>query len=386
MIAEKTTPQDSDSSLFEACGKREAVFDFHSKGSFPPSIFRSRDTNERWKSEPSSSLLARNDEDVAENNNFRVLSLLPKGMKRAEGAVLLLHGLNERSWDKYLPWAEALAEKTRKAVILFPLAFRMDRAPVDWATPRKMRGFSLERVRKGIVSSTFLNAAISVRLERAPERFFLSGLASYRDIVELAGLIRAGDFPCIEAGSSVDFFGYSAGALLSQMLLMAGPDTLFSASRAFLFCGGATLDRMNPVSRYIMDSEAAFSLQEYYAGEFVRDIDKLRTLKSGFPIPERLTDAFISMLHIESGLATRRKMLSPAGERLKALCLKKDSVMRPADIAESLSGCIPDSGVMCFDFPFPYTHEVPFPQSLEYSRDVMAASEKVFSLASDFLS
>jgi hypothetical protein len=67
------------------------------------------------------------------------------------------------------------------------------------------------------------------------------------------------------------------------MLLMAGPDTLFSASRAFLFCGGATLDRMNPVSRYIMDSEAAFSLQEYYAGEFVRDIDKLRTLKSGFP-------------------------------------------------------------------------------------------------------
>ena len=59
--------------------------------------------------------------------------------------LLLFHGLNEKDWDKYLPWAHALARATGKAVLLFPTAFHMNRAMGHWSDHRCMHRASQER-------------------------------------------------------------------------------------------------------------------------------------------------------------------------------------------------------------------------------------------------
>jgi len=43
-----------------------------------------------------------------------------------------------------------------------------------------------------LAGSSFVNAALSTRLQHAPERLFWSGLVSYLDVLQLAKQIRAG--------------------------------------------------------------------------------------------------------------------------------------------------------------------------------------------------
>ena len=86
------------------------------------------------------------DRDVPENLRFRYAIFSPKGHgDRFGGATVLLHGLNEKSWHKYLAWAVRLVEETGRPVILFPLAFHMNRAPSPWSNAREMIGVSRER-------------------------------------------------------------------------------------------------------------------------------------------------------------------------------------------------------------------------------------------------
>src|SRR5262249_37555608 len=59
------------------------------------------------------------DEGVEENRDFPYRILAPAGCERSGRGVLLLHGLNERRWEKYLPWAKALVEGLGVPVILF---------------------------------------------------------------------------------------------------------------------------------------------------------------------------------------------------------------------------------------------------------------------------
>ena len=68
--------------------------------------------------------LLRQDEAVEENRRFNYPIFIPRKTNSGKRVLLLLHGLNERYWDKYLVWAEYLALNTRNPVILFPIAFR----------------------------------------------------------------------------------------------------------------------------------------------------------------------------------------------------------------------------------------------------------------------
>ena len=72
------------------------------------------------------------DNNIQENKSFSYTIFTPKGSQKTNQAILLLHGLNERNWDKYLTWAEYLSLATGKAVILFPRAFHMNRTPMFW--------------------------------------------------------------------------------------------------------------------------------------------------------------------------------------------------------------------------------------------------------------
>ena len=73
------------------------------------------------------------DNNIIENFSFEYPVFTPSGKFRQDKAILLLHGLNERNWDKYLPWAEFLCLHTGKPVILFPIAFHINRALVTWS-------------------------------------------------------------------------------------------------------------------------------------------------------------------------------------------------------------------------------------------------------------
>lgn len=76
------------------------------------------------------------DDRIQENKSFSYAIFTPSGRKKNNEAIILLHGLNERTWEKYLTWAEYLTHTTGKPVILFPIAFHMNRTPGLWANPR----------------------------------------------------------------------------------------------------------------------------------------------------------------------------------------------------------------------------------------------------------
>jgi hypothetical protein len=110
------------------------------------------------------------DADITENNNFRYHVMMPKDMTKSKDILLLFHGFNEKFWMKYFPWAQYIIEKTGKAVIFFPIAFHMNRAPALWSNSREMFSVCKKRQAKhsGIIASSFSNVAISTRQHNNP--------------------------------------------------------------------------------------------------------------------------------------------------------------------------------------------------------------------------
>ncbi len=129
----------------------------------------------------------RNDVSIEENCSFPYPVFSPAD-NESRKVILLLHGLNERSWIKYLVWAYYLAQETGSYVILFPISFHMNRSPSSWKDPRAMMPFL--KVRNAsfgeIKMSSFANIALSNRLTEDPTRFFKSGYQTLSDIVEAA--------------------------------------------------------------------------------------------------------------------------------------------------------------------------------------------------------
>ncbi len=91
-----------------------------------------------------------------------------------------------------MPWAYELAQKTKKAIILFPIAFHMNRAEEIWSDRRAMVEVAQFR-KKNYPENTncsFVNAAISSRLEAHPQRIFWSGFQTYSDVIQVVKDIR----------------------------------------------------------------------------------------------------------------------------------------------------------------------------------------------------
>ncbi len=328
------------------------------------------------------------DNEIKENESFRYPVFTPKSECKFSKAIVLLHGLNEKSWHKYLPWAYYLAEKTNRPVILFPISFHMNRCPESWANPRAMMPLLIQRQKLGNLSKlTFANVALSERLTEDPLRFFRSGRQSAEDIVELLQTIKRGNHPLLDSNAQVDFFAYSIGAFLSQILFIANPKNLFENSRLFLFCGGALFSQMRGTSKLIMDSKAYSRLREFYLGDFVKEM-KTSTPFSEYIKSSPLGNAFRAMLAPKSLRIFRNGMFQRLNERIKIIALKRDQVIPARFIQSTFSGIRNDfrSLVDVLDFPYEYSHEVPFPilSNQDYSQ-VDRCFEKVFSSAVDFL-
>ena len=212
-----------------------------------------------------------NKEDIvfSENKSFTYPVFIPsdEGSKKL---ILLLHGLNERSWIKYLVWAYYLAKYTGSYVILFPISFHMNRSPESWKDPRAMVGFLNERrlAYGKIEMSSIANIALSKRLTEDPRRFFSSGYQTVMDIVKLLKLIKSGKHQVIPGESKVDVFAYSIGAFLAQIIFMGNPEGLFTNSKLFMFCGGSVFSNMYGTSKLIMDNLAYEKVYSYYMNDF----------------------------------------------------------------------------------------------------------------------
>ena len=320
-----------------------------------------------------------------DNSEFRYSIFLPAGERKPARAIFLLHGLNERYWFKYLPWALRLVDLTGSAVCLVPIAFHMNRAPLEWSSPKKMALVAEERRRifPSIAGSSFANAAISARLHSIPQRFFWSGVQTYDDIMQLVHAIRRGDHPYLDQGCRVNFFAYSVGAFLSEILLMADEGGMFTRSKLFMFCGGPTFDRMYPVSRYIMDSETLIELYSFFVEHLENECRMDRRLSHHFNEGHPAGLYFKAMLSNRKLKAVRESRFAELKDRIMAVPLLKDTVIQPSEVLNTLQGDFRDIAVpvRVMDFWYQYSHVNPFPASGVPAGEVDRSFDRVFDLA-----
>ena len=331
----------------------------------------------------SGNIFSGNDYSISENLTFSYPVIVPPG--ESHKVILMLHGLNERSWDKYLMWAEILAEMTGSYVILFPISFHINRSPVSWRDPRSMLRFLKEKraTRGETRSSSFANIALSNRLSDDPRRFLKSGYQTVYDLIKLMKQVNAGQHPLIPAGSIVNVFAYSIGAFLAEIIMMANPDGLFSESKLFMFCGGSVFSNMRGESKLIMDRLAYEKVYNYYLERFEDEIKAhgsvLDHLVSG-----RIGLAFRSMIDFGRFRDVRNKALHRLGDQIYTVGLKKDQVIPVEGILRTLAG---NTHVEMIDFNYSYTHENPFPVLNNAScTEVDRSFGKIFETAGRFLS
>lgn len=323
---------------------------------------------------------------IPENRSFSYPVFTPKN-RESDKVILLLHGLNERSWVKYLVWAYYLAENTGSYVILFPISFHINRSPSSWKDPRAMVPFLKDRnaALGDIDMSSFANIALSNRLTEDPGRFFKSGYQTTSDIVRLLTNIKNGEHEIIPKTQKFNIFAYSIGAFLAEIIMMGNPMNLFSESKLFIFCGGSVFSNMQGSSKLIMDSLAFNRVYNYY----LYDFEKTLTGKSplvDFLLSTQVGMAFRAMIDLGRLKTFREHILRNLRDQIHSLSLLKDTVIPSNGIISTLSASDKKDMVDIWDFPYNYSHENPFPVfDSPLSKKVDYWFEKVFSEATMFL-
>ncbi|MBN2648361.1 MAG: hypothetical protein JXR50_01320 [Prolixibacteraceae bacterium] len=321
------------------------------------------------------------------NRHFTYPVIRPKSATTFSRGIVLFHGLNEKSWDKYLQWAAELVKRLQCPVILFPIAYHINRAPQKWSDPRKMKG--AVQTRLGLRpknESTFANAALSIRLSASPEQFVYSGVQTFYDMRKLAHQIRDGRHPMFKELARIDFFAYSIGAFLAEILLISNPDKLFSNTKLFVFAGGPTFDSMIGTSRYIMDLAAFKSLLTLKSKRKIKAMHR-HLLKLNLPVFEEMWMGFYAMMYLRRGRKYRNAWLDYNAGNIWLLALKNDRVMPAGRIVKTFKRKKnePSPRIDIIDFPYPYSHENPFPANdLKNKELVMRSMEVVMNKAAEF--
>lgn len=334
------------------------------------------------------SFLDTGDLQICENSLFSYPVFIPAD-RSSRKVIILLHGLNERSWTKYLPWAFTLANNTCSYVILFPISFHINRSPEAWKNPREMSNVLTRRnsAYGRIEMSSFANVALSERLTENPLRFFSSGYQTSRDLLKLMESIRGGNHNLIPGTRSVNIFAYSIGAFLAEIMFIGNPDGVMDHSKLFIFCGGSVFSNMNGTSKFIMDKKAYESLNDFYLNNLDSTIRTKRNF-ADFLNFDALGRAFRAMLDIRYLKDIREKSFRGFRKNLHAMALLNDKVIPPSGILETLSSWNSEMKNVAEvrDFPYKYSHENPFPLfNSPLSEQVDLCFNQVFSRASQFL-
>jgi hypothetical protein len=329
------------------------------------------------------------DHEIKENSSF-IYHVLHPGDGDSDRAIVILHGYNERNWSKYLPWASLLAKETGAAILMFPIAFHMNRSPEAWNDTHLMR--SVSQLRKklfpDVISSTLSNAAISVRMAANPARFFWSGLESFYDVNALFKSLREGRIPGIRKDSRVDFFTYSIGTLLAEIVMMTNQDGLFTDTRMGIFCGGPAFNRLSPVSKFILDSEGSVQLYSFLVEHLESHIKRdpgLASYLTGDTHPVGRNCRCLLNYRLDRDY--REAKFKDLAKRLYAVALKQDEVVPYYEVINTLQGTARDIDIRVDveDPPFPYRHEDPFPPTAKNAEAVDNSFRNIFKPFCEFL-
>lgn len=317
------------------------------------------------------------------NNDFNYYLLTPDSCT-GRGAIILLHGLNERNWGKYVQWGARLATGTGRPVVLFPIAYHMNRSPRSWVDRHIM--MPLVTARASLLpdtrQTTFVNVALSTRLTVSPQRFMISGYQTINDLSEFIRSVSEGRHPHIPCGP-VDVFAYSIGALATQVMMISDPSPLTDVSRVMLFCGGSVFSMMNGTSKLIMDSRAFDILLSFYlswpAGAKQPGSASFTRLMNGTPEGE----AFYAMTSLSRLKVVAGAPFNDTAGRLKAVTFAGDRVIPPDAVSATLQG----ADVEIWETEYPFTHENPFPVLTGEKADAVDRTfDRLFDFASSFLS
>jgi hypothetical protein len=297
--------------------------------------------------------------DIGENLDFRfpLLRDIPAGGAAAPARhlVILLHGLNERSFTKYVPWAYHLWRATGAAVALFPLSLHIGRVNRAWGGDLDAYLRRRRQVDRNENVHSF-NCVISDRLDAHPERFFWGGLQSHGDVRDLVRQVRAGGLPQVLPEARIDLLGYSAGGYLSLALLLADEDGLFRDTRCVVFESGAALRSTSMSSRFIIDHACEVSLMKLY----VRFTGRLANPRlSHWLAHHELGRWFRALCGDEAerpALEARLRQLAP---RLLGIANLRDEVIPAPAILNTLAGLHRDTGVRVEELSLG-VHEHPF--------------------------
>ncbi len=336
-----------------------------------------------------SEVLDIHDSHVEENKKFRYHIFMPKGKKITDKLVLMLHGFNEKSWAKYYPWAKRITELTGKAVVLFPIAFHMNRAPNAWSNQREMFAASEQRKKlfPNLLHSSLSNVAISTRLHEKPQRFVWSGLQTYYDVIQLVEQIKAGQHKAIQADAAIDIFSYSIGSFLSEILMLTDHNNYFNETKLLMFCGGPVFNRISPVSKFILDSEANVNLYSYLVEHLDSHLNKDDRLKHYLSDQHPEGMYFRSMLNYNAMADFREQRIKEVAEKLYAIALNGDTVIYPYEVLNTLQGKYRDTKVKVdiLDSPYSFIHEAPFPEKSADELGVSLQFDAVFQKACNWL-
>lgn len=333
-------------------------------------------------------MLNKKDAEIQENIKFRYHMMMPKNVAKAKGIIFMFHGFNEKTWYKYLPWAKYIVDKTGKSVVMFPIAFHMNRAPATWSSMREMYRVSEQRKERhpDILCSSLSNVAISTRLHNKPQRFIWSGLQSYYDVIDFVENFKEGLHPSIDQDASIDFFSYSIGTFLGEILMMSNKDGYFSNSKYATFCGGAVFNRLSPVSKFILDSEANVSLYSYVVEHLESHMKRDEVLRHYMHThPEG--NNFRSMLNYKVLTTTREEIFRQMSDQFYAITLANDEVVPAYEVINTLQGSRRDVpiNIEILDYPYKYTHEDPFPALPKIADEVDRQFRYTFDKFVDFL-
>lgn len=325
---------------------------------------------------------------VDENRFFKYHVVKPVGINNTKKVVFLFHGFNEKDWKKYLPWANAICEGTGRNVILFPLAFHMQRAPKYWSSKRDMYKLSEQRKEKypNIVHSTLSNVAISMRLHSMPQRFLWSGLQTYYDVIQLIEECKEGNHDYISKDFEFDIFAYSIGGFLAQILKLTNHNNYFSNTKVCLFCSGSTFNRLSPVSKFILDSETNVALYSFLIEHFDKILQKDNLLNHYMHEDHLEGKVFYCMLDYQKMRGFREELLRKYEKQIYAITLKKDYVVPSFEVINTLKGAYRNINIKVdeLDFDRPYTHVNPFPSNNETSKQIVEDFDSVFSRVCNF--
>jgi len=335
-------------------------------------------------------MLNKKDAEILENISFRYHMIAPSNIEKSKGIILMFHGFNEKYWTKYLPWAKYLVDKTGKSVVMFPIAFHMNRAPAAWSDTREMYQISQQRKQRhpDVINSSLSNVAISTRLHNKPQRFIWSGLQSYYDVVDFVKYFKSGLHPAIDPEASVDIMSYSIGSFLAQVLIMTNQNEFFSKTKFVSFCGGAVFNRLFPVSKFILDSEANVSLYSFVVEHLESHMKRDEVLRHYLSEEHYEGVIFRSMLNYKTLTQYRESIFRNMSDRIYAVVLAKDSVVPPYEVINTLQGSMRDIPVRVdtLDYSYKYKHEDPFPSLESIEDEVDREFRRTFDPIVDFLS